>query len=45
MPARSTRGSVKTTEAGGPRGDDAGKKVNGCKRHALADTDGRGLVR
>jgi hypothetical protein len=45
MPARSTRGSVKTTEAGGPRGDDAGKKVNGRKRHALADTDGRGLVR
>jgi transposase len=28
--------SVKTTEAGGPRGYDAGKKVNGRKRHALA---------
>jgi hypothetical protein len=27
--------SVKTTESGGPRGYDAGKKVNGCKRHAL----------
>jgi hypothetical protein len=26
--------SVKTTEAGGPRGYDAGKKVNGRKRHA-----------
>lgn len=26
--------SVKTTEAGGPRGDDAGKKVKGRKRHA-----------
>src|SRR2546426_11403368 len=35
---------VKTTEAGGPRGYDAGKKVNGRKRHALVDTDGRGLV-
>src|SRR5256884_6420820 len=36
--------SVKTTEAGGPRGYDAGKKVNGRKRHALVDTDGRGLA-
>jgi transposase len=36
--------SVKTTEAGGPRGYDAGKKINGHKRHALVDTDGRGLV-
>jgi transposase len=36
--------SVKTTEAGGPRGFDAGKKVNGRKRHALVDTDGRALV-
>src|SRR6202163_2296204 len=36
--------SVKTTEAGGPRGFDAGKKINGRKRHALVDTDGRGLV-
>jgi transposase len=36
--------SVKTTEAGGPRGYDAGKKVNGRKCHALVDTDGRGLV-
>jgi transposase len=36
--------SVKTTEAGGPRGYDAGKKVNGRKRHVLVDTDGRGLV-
>ena len=32
--------SVKTTEAGGSRGYDAGKKVNGRKRHALVDTDG-----
>jgi transposase len=23
---------------------DAGKKINGCKRHALVDTDRRGLV-
>ena len=36
--------SVKTTEAGDPRGYDAGKKINGRKRHALVDTDGRGLV-
>jgi transposase len=36
--------SVKTTEAGGPRGYDVGKKVNGRKRHALVDTDGRSLV-
>jgi transposase len=35
--------SVKTTEAGGPRGYDAGKKVKGPKRHALVDTDGRAL--
>src|SRR5258708_411796 len=35
--------SVKTTEAGGPRGFDAAKKINGRKRHALVDTDGRGL--
>ena len=32
------------TEAGGPRGYDAGKKIKGRKRHALVDTDGRGLV-
>jgi len=36
--------SVKTTEADGPRGYDAGKKINGRKRHALVGTDGRGLV-
>jgi putative transposase len=36
--------SIKTTEAGGTRGYDAGKKINGRKRHALVDTDGRGLV-
>ena len=36
--------SAKTTEAGGPRGYDAGKKINGRKRHVLVDTDGRGLV-
>jgi putative transposase len=35
--------SVKTTEAGGPRGYDAGKKTKGRKRHALVDTDGRAL--
>ena len=32
--------SVKTTEAGGPRGYDAGKKINGRKRHVLTDTNG-----
>jgi len=32
--------SVKTTEAAGPRGYDAGKKVNGRKRHLLVDTMG-----
>jgi putative transposase len=36
--------SVKTTEAGGPRGYDAAKKVKGRKRHALVDTDGRALL-
>lgn len=36
--------SVKTTEAGGPRGYDAGKKIKGRKRHALVDTDGRPLL-
>jgi transposase len=35
--------SVKTTEAGGPRGYDAAKKVSGRQRHALMDTDGRAL--
>ncbi len=32
--------SVKTTEAGGPRGYDGGKKVHGRKRHILVDTLG-----
>ncbi|WP_412030568.1 IS5 family transposase [Deinococcus yunweiensis] len=32
--------SVKTTEAGGPRGYDGGKKVKGRKRHLLVDTLG-----
>lgn len=32
--------SVKTTEAGGPRGFDAGKQVKGRKRHILVDTLG-----
>jgi len=36
--------SVKTTESGGPRGYDAGKKVKGRKRQAMVDTDGRALV-
>ena len=32
--------SAKTTEAGGPRGYDAGKKVKGRKRHIVTDTLG-----
>jgi putative transposase len=32
--------SVRTTEAGGPRGYDGGKKVPGRKRHILVDTEG-----
>jgi putative transposase len=32
--------SVKTTEAGGPRGFDSGKKVKGRKRQVLVDTLG-----
>ena len=32
--------SVKTTEAGGERGYDAGKNVNGRKRHVMTDTLG-----
>lgn len=38
--------SVNTTESGGPRGYDAGKKTKGRKRHILTDTDGNllGLV-
>jgi hypothetical protein len=36
--------SVKTTDADGRRGYDAGKKTKGRKRHALVDTDGRALL-
>ena len=32
--------SVKTTESGGPRGYDAGKKMKGRKRHIITDTGG-----
>jgi putative transposase len=32
--------SVKTTEAGGPKGFDPGKKIAGRKRHVLVDTLG-----
>ena len=32
--------SVKTTESGGPRGYNAGKKVKGRKRHIITDTQG-----
>lgn len=37
--------SVKTTERGGNRGYDAGKKIAGRKRHLLTDTDGRPLAK
>lgn len=36
--------SVRTTESGGPKGYDAGKKINGRKRHILVDTLGLLLV-
>ncbi len=45
--------SVKTSESGGPRSYDAGKKIKGRKRHAMVEpkatpegryTDGRGLT-
>lgn len=36
--------SVKTTQSGGPRGYDAGKKTKGRKRHILTDTDGNLLA-
>src|SRR3546814_1158664 len=36
--------SLNTTEAGGPRGYDAGKNTSGRKRHAMVDTDGRALI-
>lgn len=38
--------SVKTTESGGPRGFDSGKKIKGRKRHIVTDTQGNlvGLV-
>jgi transposase len=36
--------SIKMTEAGGPCGYDAGKRIYGRKRHAVVATDGRGLV-
>ena len=32
--------SVKATESGGLRGHDAGKKINGRKRHLVTDTLG-----
>jgi len=36
--------SVKTTECGGPRGFDAGKKIKGRKRHIAVDTQGNLLT-
>nr|ABN47084.1 hypothetical protein [Sinorhizobium meliloti SM11] len=34
--------SVKTTESGGIRGFDAGKKINGRKRHIMGSVPARG---
>ncbi len=36
--------SASTTERGGPRGYDAGKKINGCKQHLVVDVDGSPIV-
>ena len=36
--------SAKTTESGGPRGYDAGKKVLGRKRHIVVDVEGSPIV-
>lgn len=36
--------SVKTTESGGPRGFDAGKRIKGRKRHIVTDTQGNLLI-
>lgn len=36
--------SVPTTESGGPRGIDAGKRIKGRKRHIVTDTEGFPLV-
>ena len=36
--------SVKTTESGGPRGYDGGKKVMGRKRHIVVDVEGSVIV-
>ena len=36
--------SAKTTESGGPRGFDAGKKIKGRKRHIVTDTLGHLVV-
>jgi putative transposase len=33
--------TVKTSEVGGTRGFDAGKKINGLKRHLIVDTLGQ----
>ena len=36
--------TVKTTETGGTKGYDGGKKINGMKRHILVDVSGRLLL-
>ena len=37
--------SIETTERGGIRGCDGGKRIKGRKRRAMVDTDGRALKR
>lgn len=41
MPVSSIARASKTTESGGPRGYDAGKKIKGRKRHIVTDTEGK----
>ncbi len=36
--------SVKTTESGGPSGQDAGRKIRGRKRHIAVDAEGNPIV-
>ena len=41
--SQSVKTTERTTESGGVRGYDGGKKIKGRKRHAMVDTDGRAL--
>ncbi|MDB5375088.1 MAG: transposase, family [Belnapia sp.] len=39
-PSAAIADTVRTTESGGRRGSDAAKRLQGRKRHVVADTDG-----